>query len=414
MPQMNSDHITGFEYGLLSSSGGGLHNQHDAQTTLVTGGSQRTGTYALQEAPTGALAAFCLWTYVTQTAASVRTHRFAMMIPVLPASGSVNCFEIRAGSTVRTRLRVSSTGLIEGSLDGTNFVGSTVLTNPTTTWHIIEVKLDFRNATNILSWKIDNATQTPTTFAGGTTSPTNWNFGTQTTTGPAATMRFDDASTSTDALSYSRWYGNGEVIGLAPGSDGTHSFTANDFSTGDAGTQRAPSYTDFYLMVDELPWTGSARSTTDNIAQRVSRTAGYVEIAPTPASSTKPIANDVTARLQYSSPTTTANNAGAIVRNSAGTEVTIWGASGATADYSENTQFYKRAMVAQPTAGWTKAEIDAIRFRIGFSTDISPVPTWQALMLEVDYPIIDPTFPKPIHTSRTAVRLHAPGGYYNG
>ena len=66
----------------------------------------------------------------------------------------------------------------------------------------------------------------------------------------------------------------------------------------------------------------------------------------------------------------------------------IWGTTGgAGADFSEITNFFKAAIVTPPAAGWTAAEVNALRWRFGgcTSVDVSPIPTCQALMLEVDW-----------------------------
>ena len=106
------------------------------------------------------------------------------------------------------------------------------------------------------------------------------------------------------------------------------------------------------------------------------------------------LANAVRALLSYSSSDTTANTAGCIARNSAGTPTVIWGdlpvvaggGGGALAAYSMTTNNFNGAIVTAPAAGWIAAEVNAVRWRFGGSDNIASIPTIQELMLEVDWP----------------------------
>jgi hypothetical protein len=141
------------------------------------------------------------------------------------------------------------------------------------------------------------------------------------------------------------------------------------------------------MVDDAVPWT-TTRSTTDNITQRVIRSTGYVEIKPATTALSGETANDVRALAAYSSTASTANLAGMNIRNSLPTQDDIWGIIGGTLqDHSETTNFFKAKIATKPAGLWTKTEIEALRWRVGGASDITPVPTWQFLMLEVDYPV---------------------------
>lgn len=288
----------------------------------------------------------------------------------------------------------------DGTLRATWFNGTSVVSvdGPVlsvNTWYLLEWHFDGDSTTERRTeWRVNGVAQTTATCTPSTAVTAGYN---QTRVGSAAgnahagnyTLFADDWIVSTTPADYP--IGDGKVIALRPASDGTHSFTDNDFSTGDAGTQRAASYTDFYLMVDDV--FATTRSTTDNIAQRVIRSTGYVEINPadTPESGT---ANGVRALLEYSSSGTQANRMACIVRTSAGFAGVLWGDlpvaqggnGGATSDYSESDNFCKSVVVTKPGAGWTPSEVNQIHWRLGGSGDVTPVPTVQALMLEIDYP----------------------------
>ena len=183
----------------------------------------------------------------------------------------------------------------------------------------------------------------------------------------------------------------------------------SNFSAGDAGAfLTSNSASGAAAMVDDPPGTGgwtATRSTTDNVALRAAVTSNFVAMLPTPTAQTG-VANAVKAILSYSSPTATANLAACVVRNSLadGVITELWGLVGGVGkDYSEITNFFKSAIVPTPTRAWTPAAVNAMLFRFGgcTSVDVSPVPTVQALMLEVDWPIL------PTATSVARVSLAA-------
>ena len=102
-------------------------------------------------------------------------------------------------------------------------------------------------------------------------------------------------------------------------------------------------------------------------------------------------ANAVRALMSYSSPATQANLAGCTASSSdTAAAIPLHGfAGGSGAAYNVTANNFKGGIIPMPPAGWTVAEVNAVRFRFGscVSADISPVPTVQALMWEVDWPV---------------------------
>ena len=386
---ITTDFNTGFEHGLASVNGVGLFDSLNAACTITsTGGEVRNGTYAGKL--TYAAAAI---TFNKVAADSTKTKglvRVAFKVITAPTSTNIaGIFVSRRVDVAAILAEVNSSGQIQ-----VQHTTGSIVTGPGVNdgaWHVLEMQFD-SGVAGTLDWRVDGVPQTQATGSTTSSNIASWRCGSLRTT-TAGTIVVDDWINGF-WTSTSDWYGDGKGVSLLPGSDGTHSFTANDFSTGETGTQRASSYTDFYTMVDDAPPWSVTRSTTDNIAQRVVRTTGYVEIKPATASSSEPAANAVRALMSYSSAATQANTMGAIVRNSAGTANVLWGDlptaqggnNGALADYSENSNFFKSITVTKPAGTWTNTEIDAIRWRIGGADDISPVPTVQNLMLEIDYP----------------------------
>src|SRR4030095_13303901 len=255
-------------------------------------------------------------------------------------------------------------------------------------YHLLEVYYKLDASPNEIRWRVDGADQTAASFTNAARTCTNSNFG-QVNGTSTYSFRVDDWVQGSASGDYP--FGAGHSEWLVAGSDGTHSFTANDFSTGDTGTQRASSYTSFFDMVHDPAPVSTTLSTTDNIPQRVIRTTGYVEIAPATTAETG-TANGVRALLAWSSPQTQADTGACIARNSAGTAVVLFGDlptaqggnNGALADYSETANNFAGAVVTNPGT-WTPTEVNAVRWRCGGSDDITPVPTWQNLALEVDW-----------------------------
>jgi hypothetical protein len=48
------------------------------------------------------------------------------------------------------------------------------------------------------------------------------------------------------------------------------------------------------------------------------------------------------------------------------------------------TLVYKSAMVTPAASAWTTSALNGLVARVGFSTDVNPVPFWDALQLEYD------------------------------
>jgi hypothetical protein len=215
------------------------------------------------------------------------------------------------------------------------------------------------------------------------------------TLGTARDFNWDDWIVGT-ASSISDKFGKGKGIMINPGSDGTHN-TAGGATFIDGDTATTPNFTNStttaYTFVDDATFS-TTRSTTDNISAETHVAGDYMEIKPrTDQALAGETAQAVTALLSYSSVTATANAGSAtVIRTDGATETEIFGNFTTGVDMSEITNFFKGAIVTVDGGQtWTETEIEALRWRIGRasnSSDVSPRPTWQTLMLELDYPIL--------------------------
>ncbi len=389
--------LTGFEAGLLDTSG-----------------SLSTGNTALAKAIVGG----------TIQSATPRSGNYYARIASSAQAGKISANLFPNGQKIVSRVafKVVSlasgnkayilTHLISGGLefnlyvDGTDgklkaqVAGGTVQISASAVndgaWHVAEMMSDSSTTTLKLDWQVDGVSGLRATGAiAAAANQLEAQLGSNSVSW-TGTVEYDDwiSGAWTDAAL--DWYGDGYIEAIVPGSDGTHSFTANDFSTGDAGIQRAPTYTAFWSNL--LTPFVVARNTLVNIAQRVVRTTGFVQIKPAAAPTGRPAANAVRTIMSYSSSGTQANSAALTVTSPTWGATAVWGASGAPADYSEATNFFKGLVLSNPQAGqvWDATRLNAITWQFGYSSDIAPVPTLQALLLEVDWPI-------PAGTTVTAV-----------
>lgn len=393
--------LSGFEHGLGNANGTGLQLATPASANanvVTTAGRVKSGTYAQRLNP--AAAAIGVRGFHNLAAAGVCNGGFWMLLENLP-TGDAQLFTVQGATTEDAVIQFDQgTGKLAAfdPANGQRGIWNSCPVLAADTWYWIAWKVDRTADSMSLTITPDGGSPVDCGSISGIawTANNGWvAIGNDAAQTVAIDVFYDDLIICSGGTEYP--LGPHEILAVSPGSDGTHSFTANDFSTGDTGTQQAPSFTTFFQMVDDPPPFATARSTTDNIAQRVIRTTGYVEIKAAATLAGKPTATAVRALLAYSSTATTADNGACIARNSAGFAGVIWGDlpvaqggnGGALADYSENpSNFFKGAIVTAPGAGWTKTELDAIRWRLGGSGDITPVPTWQQLLLEIAYPLV--------------------------
>ncbi|MCU0281245.1 MAG: hypothetical protein MUE66_05345, partial [Acidimicrobiia bacterium] len=192
-------------------------------------------------------------------------------------------------------------------------------------------------------------------------------FGT-TATNVTYTADFDDILASRTAANYP--IGNGKVLGLAPDGMGTHAnptrFQENDGTAIDAST---------WNRVDEVP----ANSTADYIKQVTANNASYIEL--TFADTAEMCINAVGAVIAYHSSAGGGNTGKTSIFHGAAENVVYSGTMGVA------TLVYRRATVSAGAGVWTPALLNALVARVGYSSDVNPVPYWDALLLEYDVPI---------------------------
>jgi hypothetical protein len=101
---------------------------------------------------------------------------------------------------------------------------------------------------------------------------------------------------------------------------------------------------------------------------------------------------------------TLANDGTTRIVDSAGTTLTDIYAG----DMSETSLHYRRAIITAPGGGWTAANFNGLKARVGLSSDVIDVPRWAALMLQ--YAAVDAAPQVPAFTylaSRRVIRPQA-------
>jgi hypothetical protein len=282
---------------------------------------------------------------------------------------------------------LNTNGLIAYSTDGTTF-NSTGYTATTGAVHSWELFLDCGSGiTHIAKLRVDGV------------EVMNLSFGTQAiTTSPntnapcflqavqSDVIDISDVITYNDAAQYGALGSDWRVHGLTPTGDGTHSFTTGDFQD-QSSANIATSSTTSYQLVDEFPTTAPTNSG-DFVKQVVSRTAGYLEwtfsslpentdpVLVCLAAAVHPVGGNAANLSQF--------------RLVSGANVS----AEATIDASVATdtlEYRKHHYTTEPGgAAWTYAKANALRVRYGFSTDISPPPALDSVMIFAAVPYTPP------------------------
>ena len=229
-------------------------------------------------------------------------------------------------------------------------------------WVRLDVRLVANTNPRTAAWQVDGVAQADVSFAGTASTVRALRLG-STVGADVYTVNFDDVMASATASDYP--IGEGSVLPLRPDGVGTHnvpgSFLHDDGSAIDAATHQ---------RLDDDPLTSSA----DYVRQQVAGAASYVELTLGDTSATCVTA--VAGIVAYHSASSARNRGKSSIFDGATERILFNG------DMSEVGLFYRSAIVAR-AGGWTTAAVNGLRARIGYSTDVSPLPYWDALLLEV-------------------------------
>jgi len=367
-----------------------------ASVTVQAGGGKTAGTWSAASYkfnPAAAATTSLIHTFAATIAApSVTVVRFRLMFDVLPdAIHAIVSDDIGKGG-----IRYNPTGTkLEAwsAATASAFAGSFV---PVVgVWYRVECRITL-DTTFTTEWKIDGVDQTTATKTVQTAVANpkicfGHNGGVGGSASTTGTWYVDDICVSGTTGDYP--LGGGIVVSLYPRADGAHSMTANDFQA--SGVNMTNSTTNGWAsLLNPL----SSSVATSFIAQVVIRTTGYAEFLLAQLGPVMAV-NGLAVVSQHHGSTTGAHTQSLRMEDGA-TESAIM----ALVDYSDVTASYnyKAYATAPSTSGaWTQALVNALKFRFGYSDDVTGNPRMGALLLEVDlmpyvhkFPLVSQAVPR--------------------
>ncbi len=348
--------LTGMEHGVVATVGGGIF-------TTVTGAPTadnttfRNGAYSLRIADTAA--GSTINALRTFTGSSVVVARFAVRLNTLPGVNS-NLVYVD-----------SATDLVFGFDQATQkfrlTIGASTQLSATTvtaaTWYVIDLRYDMRNNPNLGDWRINAVAQAQVSLATAATTANGFGLG-STTNASIYTANYDDIFVADQATAYP--VGDGKIVGLLPNGVGTHSGATN-FRNDDGSVINATSW----QRLDEVPM----NSVADYVRQQANSGTSYLEF--TLADTTETCIREISAVLAYHGASNAADNGKGSIFDGSTESIMFSG------DMGSNTIRYANVIATPASAPWSQTSANALLARVGYSTDTSPNPYWDAIILEV-------------------------------
>jgi hypothetical protein len=351
--------VTGFEHGTVDATGGGLFSNVNGTGVSADNGVARSGSYSLKiDDPAGA-------NHSARIAAAGNTAvvRLYLRLASLPAAdvAELMSVDLAAGADLRLGYQASSGRLTIRFGNGALTSASTTVTAGT--WYRIGLRVTANTNPRTVDWQIDGASQASVSSAVAASVVNTVRFG-STVNADAYTANYDDVIISATSGDYP--LGAGSVLGLRPNGMGTSvtpgSFRHEDGSAIDANT---------YLRLADDPLSIA----TQYVRQQVIGAGDYLEL--TMADTAASCIVGVSGIVAYRAAGTPVDNGKASLFDGATERVLFSG------DMSQTTLQYVSAMVPPAGGNWTTSEVNGLIARVGYSSDVTPNPYWDALMLEV-------------------------------
>jgi hypothetical protein len=369
--------IDGFEHQTLSTNGTGIWSNIVGSTGIsIDTTNQRTGAAALKVAQNGSAA-----TYAHKPISSqVLVGSLYIRATAAPSVNSLIC--AAPGPTNMPQFWLTTAGRIRAAIGGSGAVDGPIVTDGN--WHLLDFRFRTDTTTFTIEWSVDGAAQTTSTRTGQTaTNMTAFRLGSGTPS-HTATCWYDDLVLSYTSADYP--IGPHKVLALVP--------NAETQGGGSVGDLTITGGTLAWEVLDEWP-----ADTSTYVAQTTASGSSYRAVAF--QETTETTIWGVMGYLAYFASAASPANDGItrIVDQGGATLTDIY-----SGDMSETSLFYKSAIIAAPSGGWTQTKLNGVRCRIGFSTTVSPEPRWSALMLQyaVPEPVVDVTISVPIATATAA------------
>jgi hypothetical protein len=390
----------GTEAGLTTGTAGNTIFDFQAGTVAVVTTSPRSGSYCYRITGSASLSNFG-WSNTASLGSSttIGVKRVCFIFEGALPTSDVEVYSMGsiAGATnqvliLRYRTASQKLGLqvreVTTPANGTEQLSATTVAADT--WYAVDLRFDGSgtSASGVPykgDWALDGVAQTQATVTApaGTATVGATTFGPLTAPSGSYTIRYDDIVFSRTAGHYP--LGDFKLLPLKPDPAGTLTIsgTATNFNTYTAnGTMAAWNAATALAAIDDLPPTIGASA--DGIAQVTAAATDYVEI---PMETYNAAANGAGLRAvrMYAAGWGAGSPAAATLgfRGFDGTtETTLLAAADPTFTNSTTTPGWVAKMF-KPTSGWTQAKLDALTFRVGFSSDATPDIGIHSIMAEV-------------------------------
>jgi hypothetical protein len=352
------------------AAGNGLCVSVTGTPNIVTS-QKNTGANSLQINTTAASENVRLWTIPASTRLMV--GRLYVRFASSPTNAVGKIMNVSFGSPVAT-IGVTTAGKWQAVIGNGSPV--TLGTGPTLNqWYRIDYKVDVSTTGSMnLAWQIDGSAQTAATGTDTAADLTNMLHGPNGSS--TVEMYFDDIAYSLTAGDYP--LGPGGTERIFPNADGTHNAGTNVIED-NAGTDIGA--TTAYNKIDSNP-----PSATSYIRQAANGTGNYAEVLFSDIQAAHSSILAARGILAYTSETTSANTGACIMsKDSFSTSTEIFGTPATPLDMSDgntSTLQYKAAILANVTDDTT---VNALKARMGYSSDANPDPYWIDLWVEVAY-----------------------------
>jgi hypothetical protein len=360
-PTPSAVKVTGFEHGVVSAVGLGIFSAVAGAGTTADGAVARTGTYSLKVTdPAGAANNASL----AFGAPGIAVVRIYVRLAALPAA-NVNellILDAAAGNDLRLGYQAISQKLtLRFANAAVTLASSTVAAG---TWYRLDLRLIASTNPRTASWQIDGVAQAAVTGAAGAASTVSTLRLGSTVAADVFTANYDDVVISATSADYP--IGAGTVVGLRPDGMGVNN-TPTSFRNDDGTVLDANTFT----RLDDSPMTSLA----DYVRQQTIGVTNYAEVtfSNTGASCVVGVSGLL---AQHAAGTAVDNGKTSIFDG--GTERIVF-----SGDMSVTPITYRSVIIAPAAAPWTPAAVNGLTGRIGYSSDVTPNPYWDGLLLEV-------------------------------
>jgi hypothetical protein len=353
--------VTGFEHGVVSAVGAGIFSAVAGAGITSDSTVSRTGAYSLKITDPAAAANNASLAFGGPGIAVVRIY---IRLAALPAA-NVNellLVDAAAGNDLRLGYQAASQKLTLRFANAAVTVASSTVAAGT--WYRLDLRLTASTNPRTASWQIDGVAQTAVTNVAGAASTISALRLGSTVAADTYTANYDDVLISATSASYP--IGPGTVVGLRPDGMGTNNNPAS-FRNDNGTVIDATTYT---RLVDS-PMTSLA----NYVRQQTIGVNDYIEVTFADTAATCVVG--VSGVLAYHAAGTPVDSGKASIFDGATERILLSG------DMSVTPLTYASAIIAPAAAAWTPGAVNGLKGRIGYSSDVTPNPYWDALLLEV-------------------------------